>query len=77
MSIHCLICGHQGHWIPNEDDEVKECKEDNNTWTRMVLFKEYGKRPIEQWYIHTACLKRWIEARTEAECKLKDKTKYI
>ena len=77
MSIHCLICGHQGNW--RDDGEYNE---DNTTWTVMRLFPDYlvpkpKKKAIEEWWVHTDCLKKFITERTEAESRLKTTVKRL
>jgi len=78
MSTHCLICGNQDNWIPDFNEDVREVHVDNKMWIKMVIYndelvdKPLSKKPIEGWYVHRFCMKKFIESRTEAETELKN-----
>lgn len=81
MSIHCLICGHQANWLPDDNGKVRECEEEDNTWTIMKLYHDHlihkpKKRMIEHWWVHTLCLKRFIEEKIEDDSRLKFEPKW-
>jgi hypothetical protein len=78
MSIHCLICGHQGHW--RDDGEYNETPD---TWRTLVIFKDkltekYGhlskkERLCDIFYVHTDCLIKWLKEDCGADVTKKTK----
>lgn len=64
MSIHCLLCGHQDNWQPDENGDVKEVQVDNKTWVLLRVHNDpdtrLTKKPIDERWVHRVCWERLL-----------------